>query len=117
MAEFKRSQRVAQLLKQEISGLITRGLKDPLIGFATVTKVKLADDLSFARVYISILGEDASKEDTIKGLERAKKFIRTELGHRTGLKFIPELNFYLDDSAEYAQTIETLLKKIHDDDR
>lgn len=105
------------MLKQEISRLISRDLKDPRIGMATVTKLKLADDLSFARVFVSIIGSDADREETLKGLESAKSFIRSELGHKTGLRTIPQLSFHYDDSAAYAQNIETLIKKIHDEHR
>lgn len=117
MADFKRANRVAKLMKQEISQIISRELKDPRVVMATVTKVKLTDNLSFARIFVSIMGDEKVKQNTLEGLNVAKNFIRTELGHRTGLKFVPDISFYYDDSIDYAQNIESLIKKIHDDER
>lgn len=111
MADFKRATRVAELLKQEISQIIAQDIKDPLVGMATVTRVKLTDDLRFARVYISVVGDANVRENSVKGLERANGFIRTELRKRTDLRMTPELRFVLDNSADYAMNIESLLKK------
>ena len=113
MPEFKRSRRVSELLREEISTIITQQLKDPLIGLVTVTSIKLTDDLKLARVYFSILGDAKTREDSRRGLERAAKFIRSEIGHKTNLKYVPELEFYYDETIDYAQNIELLLKEIH----
>ncbi|MFQ5648484.1 MAG: 30S ribosome-binding factor RbfA [bacterium] len=113
MADFKRSQRVAELLRQEISHIIARELKDPLIGMASVTKVTLSDDLRFAKVYVSIIGKDTSAENSLQGLDRAKRFIRSQLGSRTDLRFVPDLSFVYDKSAAYAHDIETLLNQLN----
>lgn len=114
--EFKRSQRVSELLREEVSQIITQELKDPNIGMVTVTYVKLSDDLKSARVYVSILGDAKKKESSLKGLERAKNWIRKEFGHRMELKYTPQLTFCYDETIDYAQNIESLLKKIHKDD-
>lgn len=111
--DYKRSHRVAELLREEISQIVTQELKDPLIGLTTVTAIKLTEDLRSARVYVSIIGGERERRKGLKGLERAKKFIRKELGHRTDLKFVPTLSFFYDGSIDYAQNIESLIAKIH----
>ncbi len=113
MPEFKRARRVSELLREEISRVITQQLKDPLIGIVTVTAIKLTDDLKLARVYFSVLGDDNTRKNSLRGLERAAKFIRSELGHKTNLKYVPEIEFYYDETVDYAQNIESLLKEIH----
>ncbi len=113
MADFKRSQRVAEVLRHELSQIITQELKDPLLGMSTVTAIKLTDDLKSAKVYVSILGTKEIRERSLRVLERAKNWIRSELGHRLDLKFIPELRFFYDETLDYAENIESLLKKIH----
>ncbi len=113
MPEFKRSRRVSELLREEISRIVTQQLRDPLIGIVTVTSVKLTEDLKLARVYVSILGDEKNRQDGLRGLERATKFIRSAMGRRTNLRYVPELEFYYDETIDYAQNIELLLKKIH----
>jgi len=113
MPQFKRSRRVSELLREKISRIVTQQLEDPLIGIVTVTSVKLTDDLKLARVYVSILGDDKNRQDGLRGLERATKFIRSEIARRTTLKYVPELKFYYDETIDYAHKIELLLKKIH----
>lgn len=114
--DYKRSHRVAELLREEISQIITQKLKDPLVGMTTVTAIKLTEDLKSARVYVSIMGDEQTREKGLKGLERAKKYIRKELGDRTDLKFVPALTFYYDSSIDYAQNIQSLITKIHEED-
>lgn len=113
MSDYKRSQRVGEALRHEISQIITQQLKDPDIGITTVTAIKLSDDLKLAKIYVSILGSSDARTKGLQGLERAKSWIRTELGHRMDLKFIPELKFFYDETLDYAERIESLLKKIH----
>jgi ribosome-binding factor A len=114
--EYKRSKRVAELLREEISQIITKETKDPLIGLVTVTHVKLTDDLKSARVYVSVLGDVEKRKGCLTGLERAKNWIRNELGHRMELKYTPKLTFCYDETIDYAQNIEAILKKIHKED-
>lgn len=112
MVDYKRSLRVSELLREEISQIITQKLKDPLIGMVTVTGIKLTDDLKSARVYIGILGNVESRENSLRGLHRATNWIRNELGHRVDLKYLPAIKFIYDETFEYAENIESLLKKI-----
>jgi ribosome-binding factor A len=111
MLPYKRSQRVGDLLREEIADIIIFKLKDPRIGFVTVTGVDVTDDIKIAVVYISILKEE-EKKTTLEILNSAKSFIRSELSKRLRMKFIPSIEFRLDSSIEYGSRIETLLNDI-----
>ncbi len=107
-----RMQKVDEEFKREISKIIDQDLKNPNItGLISVTKVKTSSDLKNARVYISILGSK-SKKNTLDGIKKASGFIRTELAKRVNLRYTPELNFVIDDSMEYGDRIENILKQI-----
>lgn len=110
-----RPERVGELFKAELSEIITRELKDPRLGFVTVTGVDVSPDLKHAAVYVSVLGSDETKLASLAALESAKGFMRGELGRRVRLKFLPELRFKLDTTAEESSKIQRLLGKIHKD--
>lgn len=112
-----RANRVGEQMKKELSDIIGRKLKDPRIGFVTVTDVQVTGDLQQAKVFISVLGDDEQKENTLKGLAKAKGFIRTEIGHRIRLRKTPEIIFEFDESIDYGNRIETLLHQLHSDDK
>lgn len=113
----QRSQRVAELIKQEISKLLQRGLKDPRIGFVTVTDVEVTRDLRYAKVYISVLGDENSKQETMKGMNAANGFIRREVGKYLHLRHTPEISFKFDESVEYGAHINRLLHDLKSDER
>src|SRR4030067_2177635 len=110
MLPYKRSQRVGDLLREEIADIVIYKLKDPRIGFITITGVDVTDDIKNAKVYVSIL-KDEDKENTLEILNTAKSFIRSELSKRLRMKFIPSIEFRLDTSIEYGNKIERLLKQ------
>jgi len=116
MFRYKRSQRVQELLLEEISNLIQRGLKDPRIGFVTVTKIGLSDNLKHAKVFVSIFGDDQQRADSLEGLNSAKGYIRGQLGKALYLKSIPELDFKLDTSADEVERINRIIHKLHEED-
>jgi ribosome-binding factor A len=111
---FKRAERVAGLLKEEISKIIQFDLKDPRLGFVTVTGVRLTDDLRDARVFCGILGDAPAREATLEVLEHAAPFIRKEVGARCRLRYSPVITFHLDETAEKAARIERLLREVRD---
>ncbi len=113
---LKRPQKVAGLLKTEISDIIEKRIQDPLVGFVTVTDVVLSDDLRIAKVYISVLGDETQKKDSLKGLQRARAFIQRELGARIRLRYLPILAFYLDESWTYGENIDRILRDLHLDE-
>lgn len=108
----RRTARVADLVKQEVSQIIQHEMKDPRIGFVTVTSVEVSIDLRHARIYFSVLGSKADLEASLEGLERARGYIRTQLGRRIKLRHIPELLFRYDESFDYAQRISNVMKGI-----
>jgi len=112
----KRAERVAQLIKEEISGLILRSVKDPRIGFVTVTHVSLSDDLRHAKVYISLAhGDEAHRREALLGMRSAAGFLRGELTRRLRLRYAPALAFHLDDSLERGLQLAELLRQIKTD--
>jgi len=113
---MKRSIRVAGLLKTEIGRIIQTQIKDPLIGFVTITDVVLSDDLKIAKVYFSTLGDAKQQEKSLKGLERARTYIQNELASRVRLRYLPVLRFYADTSWDYGSKIDRLIDDLHTDD-
>jgi ribosome-binding factor A len=107
-----RANRVGEQMKKELSEIIGRKIKDPRIGFVTVTDVQVTGDLQQAKVYISVLGDDEQRENTLKGLAKAKGFIRSEIGQRIRLRKTPEIIFEFDESIDYGNRIETLLHQL-----
>jgi ribosome-binding factor A len=100
-------------MKQEIADILMRKIRDPRIGFVTVTDVEVADDLRNAKVFVSIYGGDRAK--TLKGLESASAFIRSELGKRMRMRFTPELLFRFDATVEQGAHIMELLRDIEEE--
>ncbi len=111
MLPYKRSQRVSDLLREEIADIIMNKIKDPRLGFVTVTGVDITEDLKIAQVYISVLKEE-EKETSFEIINSAKGFIRSELGKRVRMKFMPALTFKFDESIAYGDKIDRLLKEI-----
>lgn len=107
-----RANRVAEQMKKELGGIIGQKLKDPRIGFVTVTDVEVTGDLQQATIFISVLGSESEKDDTLKGLNKAKGFIRTEIGQRIRLRITPEINFEFDESVAYGNRIDSLLRQV-----
>jgi ribosome-binding factor A len=112
--DYKRSTRVAELLREVISEISASQLKDPAVGRITITRVKLSDDLKNARVYFSLLGSASQRQSAIEGLKRATGFIRAETARKINLRHVPELQFFYDDTLDYVENIENLIKKIHE---
>ncbi|HEV8582014.1 MAG TPA: 30S ribosome-binding factor RbfA [Thermoanaerobaculia bacterium] len=109
----RRTDRVADLLRAELSSLLLREVHDPRVKLASVTEVDVSPDLRRAVVKISVLGDDQQRLETIEGLRHARGFLRTELAHRLRLRATPELVFELDRGAEHSQQISDLLESLH----
>ena len=109
----KRLDRVNQLIKEEVSMLLQRELKDPRLGFVTVTEVDTAKDLRQAKVFVSVLGGDEQWKASIAALTSARGFIRNWLRQHLDLRVTPELVFRPDRSMEHAARIQSLLKGLH----
>ncbi len=115
MLPYKRSDRVGDLIREEVADIIMYKLKDPRIGFVTVTGADLTPDLKSARIFVSILKEE-DREPTLEILNASKNFIRSALRKRLKMKIIPTVEFRLDTSIEYGFKIDKLLKEIKDSD-
>jgi len=113
MNSFKRADRVADLIKIEISNLLLKQVRDPRIGLVTITGVKVTDDLRTARIFFVELGKDQCSEEVHAGLGKAAGFLRRELGRRLRLRCVPELLFAYDPSFAYGDRIERLISEIH----
>lgn len=111
-----RSNRLAETLKHEISQLIREELKDPRIGFVTVTNVEVADDLGSAKVYVSVLGDSQAAKDSLDALKGAAGFVRSEIGKRIRLRYAPEIVFKYDTSIEHGAHIAQLLRGVQHED-
>jgi ribosome-binding factor A len=113
-----RIERLNSLLRQEISDLIQRQVKDPRLGtFISVTSVEVSSDLKFAKVNISRLGTDVEKKETLQALTSASGFIRHELGNRMQTRRIPELTFRLDETIEKADHVLRLIDRISNEEK
>ncbi len=110
-----RTERVASLIKEEIGAILIREYSGTGIGFTTVTDVRMTPDLKIARVYVSVFGGPAAQTKTMGMLEEEKQHIRSLVASRLTMKFIPALQFYLDDTLDHVDRINSLIKKIHDD--
>ena len=114
---MSRLQRVNQLIREEISHLIQRELKDPRIGFVTVTEVDVAKDLRTAKVYVSVLGSETQWQSSLQALESARGFIRSWLLPRLRLRAVPHLTFLPDRSMAHAAHIQTVLEGLKSEER
>lgn len=106
-----RTRRVADLLKEEISLIIQRGIKDPRIGFITITHIKMSEDIKHAKIYFCTLETENNKSEVLDTLNNASQFMRAELKKVVHLKYIPYLKFFIDDTLEYVKKIEHLIEK------
>lgn len=111
MAEH-RLERLRELIKSEFGQILQRDLKDPRIGFVSVTDVEVSNDYSHVKIFVSILGSEQEKKQTMEGLESAKGFIRTELGQRIRMRYTPEIHLIADESMERGSRIMALLNEV-----
>jgi ribosome-binding factor A len=107
----RRTEQIGDLIKEELSRLLEREIKDPRIGFVTLTDVEVSSDLRLARVYFSVLGDEQTMQESLAALARASGFLRHELSQRLSIRYVPELQFYLDRSVERGQRIANLLRQ------
>lgn len=110
--DTKRTQRVADQVLHEVAQILQREVKDPRVGFVTLTGAKVSPDLHYAWLYYTVFGEEGVRRETSKGLESATPYIRRELGRRLRLKATPELRFEFDESVERGLRMEELFQGI-----
>ncbi len=107
-----RIEKVQELIKQEVSKIILQELKDPRIGFVTVTQVDVSGDLKYAKIYVSLLGSQEEVKNTWAALQSSLGYLRREIGNRIKLRCTPELSFQIDKSLDHSVHIQELLDKI-----
>jgi ribosome-binding factor A len=112
MGQGSRPERVADQVRAEVSSMIARDLQDPGIGFITITRVQVSPDLQHARVYYTTLGDPAARKKTAQALDRARVFMRRQIGQRLRLRRAPELEFVFDESIAHQDRVEQLLQEL-----
>ncbi len=110
-----RPERVAEVIRQTVAEFLTSNVRDPRIGFVTVTAVEVSGDLAHARVRVSVMGSDAEKAKNLEGLESAARFLRAQLARELHLRVTPELRFELDRGLDHARRIDQVLKQLKED--
>lgn len=109
-----RPERLAEAIKKEVSQLLTEELKDPRIGFASITSVVVTKDLRYANIYVSVFGEAEEQKATMEALQKANGFVRGELAKRIRLRYMPEIIFKLDESIERGTRLIALMNAVKD---
>ena len=112
MTPFSRADRVGGLIQEVLSELLKKNIHDPRLAMATITGVKMSRDLKMARIYFAIYGDSEKSEAAAQGFKSALGFIKRSLARRLGLRYMPELKFFYDESFEYGSHIDQLLEKI-----
>ncbi len=111
-----RVRKIQEFIKQEVSNILLRELKDPRLGFVTVTDARITGDLREATVYVSLFGKPEEKQNTMKALKNATGYIRTEVGRRLGIRYSPTIEFKEDTSLDYGMKIDKILRDIEKKD-
>jgi len=106
----KRSGRLSEQVRQELAAILREGVRDPRVGFVTLTDLELSPDLRYARVFVSFIGDDP--EGSLRALRRAAPFVRRSLARKAGLRFTPELRFEIDSSVESGYRVDRILEEI-----
>ena len=116
MGKSIKQKRLEGTIRKNISDIIQFGLKDPNVGFVTITDVHISNDHSFAKVFVTFLGKDARAQAGLKALNRAKGFIRSELSQRLDIRRTPDLIFVLDETEMKARHIDEIIHNLHTED-
>jgi len=110
----QRTDRLDSQIRQELMDLLQREMKDPRLGFATITRVETARDLGHARVWVSVLGTDAERQRTMEALQVATPWLRRRLGERLSLRHVPELTVRHDDAMAAGDRVLRLINELHE---
>ena len=112
MLEYKRSDRIAETIREEISSILLQEINDPRIQFVSVMRVEVSADLQHAKIFVSIIGSEEKKQEAFEGLKSARGFIQRKLGKRIRLRYTPEISFKMDTSVDEGMHIYELLQEI-----
>jgi ribosome-binding factor A len=117
MTTHNRPDRVGQQIQELLGQVFARGMRDPRIGFVTITGVKMSPDLREARVYWAVHGDEEQRKHTARGLDSARGFLKREIGSALKLRVVPDVQFTYDEAIDRGDRIEQLLKKVKDEDK
>jgi ribosome-binding factor A len=109
----RRTDRLGEEIREEVAKIIGRDLKDPRIGFVTVTRVELTHDLRNAKIFVGVLGDPAERQKTLSGLRKASGFVRREIGRRIRMRITPEIAFQLDTGLDATDRVAQILQEVH----
>ncbi|MFC1495886.1 30S ribosome-binding factor RbfA [Candidatus Margulisiibacteriota bacterium] len=109
---MNRQKRVGELIKKEISAILTKKVADPRIGFVSVTEVEMTADLRFAKIFVSIYGSEKDKKDSMRGLQSAKGYIQVELSRNLDLRYTPNISFVRDKSIERGSRVMAIMSRL-----
>ena len=112
MRNYRREDQLSGAITRELSDLMRTRMKDPRIGFASITGVELSHDLRYAKVFVSVMGSPEEQRETMRGLESANGFLRRELAQRLTIRHVPEISFRLDESIARGARVLDLLKQV-----
>ena len=115
MKPFARSDRVSGHIQKALSDILLKKIKDPRLEFATITNVKMSRDLRVARIYFTITGDKKSAEEALEGFKSAIGYVKRTLAGQLGLRYMPELKFFYDESFDYGSHIDKILKDVKAD--
>jgi len=107
----RRTEQIGEAIREEVASIISQGLKDPRIGFVTITRAQVTPDLRHAKIFFGVLGDTAQRDKTQAGLRQAAGFIRREVGKRLKLRFTPELTFQYDVGIDATDRVARLLEE------
>ena len=110
-----RKERLEEAIKRVVADSLMKDIKDPRIGFVTVTRVELSNDKSIANVYVSVLGDDKAKRNSMAGLDSAKGYVKYKVGKNIKIRNVPAVRFFLDRSIEYGTDMVNLLNTIEEE--
>ena len=114
MSLFKRSEQLEKALIREINNIIYRKTNDPRIKFVTITRIKVSPDLKYADVFVTIFNDEDQQKKALKGLKNATKFIRGELGKDLKLRYVPKIEFKIDEDLEHQYKLLEIITEVHD---
>ena len=114
-SSYQRSDRVADVIRREVSDILFREVKDPRLSFITITNVNLGKDLRNAKIYYTSLKESEELEEVKKSLKKAVGFVQRQLGKRIHLRYLPQLSFVYDSSLKYGSHMDSLFRKIDEE--
>jgi len=116
MTTYSRSERVSRHIRNTLSAILHRHVKDPRLQRVTITSVDVAPDLRLAKIYFATTAEDARIKSVLEGFKKARPYIKKLLGRELGLRYMPEIRFYYDDSLDYGARMEELFRSIGEAD-